>query len=86
MSREKGVNVEVLDGFNCTVFAFGQTGTGKTFTLEGDCKRAKVLLSQKHELVLVDMFYEFWQSYIIIEHDTVGLMVNFQQVLVYLEQ
>jgi len=26
---------EVLDGFNCTVFAYGQTGTGKTHTMEG---------------------------------------------------
>lgn len=24
-----------LEGFNCTVFAYGQTGTGKTFTMEG---------------------------------------------------
>ncbi|XP_066984461.1 kinesin-like protein KIF11 [Macrobrachium rosenbergii] len=27
---------EVLNGFNCTIFAYGQTGTGKTFTMEGD--------------------------------------------------
>ncbi|XP_015784568.1 kinesin-like protein KLP2 [Tetranychus urticae] len=27
---------QVLDGFNCTVFAYGQTGTGKTFTMEGE--------------------------------------------------
>jgi len=27
---------DVLEGFNCTVFAYGQTGTGKTFTMEGD--------------------------------------------------
>lgn len=27
---------EVLQGFNCTVFAYGQTGTGKTYTMEGD--------------------------------------------------
>lgn len=27
---------EVLDGFNCTVFAYGQTGTGKTHTMTGD--------------------------------------------------
>ncbi|KYN01497.1 hypothetical protein ALC62_07679 [Cyphomyrmex costatus] len=26
---------EVLAGYNCTVFAYGQTGTGKTFTMEG---------------------------------------------------
>ncbi|XP_051150145.1 kinesin-like protein KIN-5C [Andrographis paniculata] len=32
---------EVLEGFNCTIFAYGQTGTGKTYTMEGDCKRSK---------------------------------------------
>ncbi len=26
---------DTLLGFNCTVFAYGQTGTGKTFTMEG---------------------------------------------------
>lgn len=26
---------EVLQGFNCTIFAYGQTGTGKTYTMEG---------------------------------------------------
>lgn len=34
---------EVLEGFNCTIFAYGQTGTGKTYTMEGECKRAKVI-------------------------------------------
>jgi kinesin family protein 11 len=27
---------EVLNGFNCTIFAYGQTGTGKTYTMSGD--------------------------------------------------
>jgi kinesin family protein 11 len=27
---------EVTMGYNCTVFAYGQTGTGKTFTMEGE--------------------------------------------------
>lgn len=27
---------ETLAGFNCTIFAYGQTGTGKTHTMEGD--------------------------------------------------
>ncbi|KAG2686633.1 hypothetical protein I3843_09G015600 [Carya illinoinensis] len=32
---------EVLEGFNCTIFAYGQTGTGKTHTMEGECRRSK---------------------------------------------
>ncbi|XP_006880402.1 PREDICTED: kinesin-like protein KIF11-like [Elephantulus edwardii] len=27
---------EVIMGYNCTIFAYGQTGTGKTFTMEGE--------------------------------------------------
>ncbi|XP_046684016.1 kinesin-like protein KLP2 isoform X1 [Homalodisca vitripennis] len=27
---------EVLQGYNCTVFAYGQTSTGKTYTMSGD--------------------------------------------------
>ncbi|KAF2088802.1 kinesin-domain-containing protein [Saccharata proteae CBS 121410] len=27
---------EVMGGFNCTIFAYGQTGTGKTYTMSGD--------------------------------------------------
>ncbi|KAJ1297715.1 hypothetical protein BS78_01G398000 [Paspalum vaginatum] len=30
---------DVLEGYNCTVFAFGQTGTGKTYTMEGELKQ-----------------------------------------------
>ncbi|CAO4361282.1 unnamed protein product [Caenorhabditis nigoni] len=32
---------KVIAGFNCTVFAYGQTGTGKTFTMEGGRTDAK---------------------------------------------
>ncbi|ANQ07607.1 Kinesin-related motor protein [Plasmodium coatneyi] len=34
---------EVLEGFNCTLFCYGQTGTGKTYTMEG-----KILEHLKH--------------------------------------
>lgn len=27
---------EVMAGYNCTVFAYGQTGTGKTHTMVGE--------------------------------------------------
>jgi kinesin family protein 11 len=33
---------EVLSGFNCTVFAYGQTGTGKTHTMEGDISKKDI--------------------------------------------
>lgn len=29
---------QVLNGINCTIFAYGKTGTGKTYTMEGDLK------------------------------------------------
>ncbi|KMZ56223.1 hypothetical protein ZOSMA_98G00480 [Zostera marina] len=32
---------EALEGFNCTIFAYSQTGTGKTYTMQGECKRSK---------------------------------------------
>src|SRR5690606_4354173 len=28
----------MLSGYNCTIFAYGQTGTGKTYTMSGDMK------------------------------------------------
>ena len=32
---------ECMQGFNCTVFAYGQTGTGKTHTMEGRIEDAE---------------------------------------------
>ena len=32
-------------GYNCTVFAYGQTGTGTTFTVEGGEMRNKAGIS-----------------------------------------
>ncbi|KAG2494956.1 hypothetical protein HYH03_006891 [Edaphochlamys debaryana] len=32
---------EVMEGFNCTIFAYGQTGTGKTYTMEGGPRKSE---------------------------------------------
>ncbi|RFU32558.1 hypothetical protein B7463_g3800, partial [Scytalidium lignicola] len=36
---------EMLDGYNCTIFAYGQTGTGKTYTMSGDMSNTFGMLS-----------------------------------------
>tara|TARA_B110000208_G_C11793542_1_gene438583 strand:+ start:469 stop:4407 length:3939 start_codon:yes stop_codon:yes gene_type:complete len=37
---------DVLEGYNCVLFAYGQTGTGKTHTMEGDISSDGPALSQ----------------------------------------
>ncbi|TVY28005.1 Kinesin-like protein [Lachnellula hyalina] len=36
---------EMLAGYNCTIFAYGQTGTGKTYTMSGDMNETFGMLS-----------------------------------------
>ncbi|CAI4037183.1 hypothetical protein SMKI_02G0500 [Saccharomyces mikatae IFO 1815] len=59
---------EMLHGYNCTIFAYGQTGTGKTYTMSGDINilgdvqsTDKLLLGEHAGIiprVLVDLFKE----------------------------
>lgn len=39
---------EVLQGYNCTVFAYGQTGTGKTYTIIGDLENSEIPAEVRH--------------------------------------
>jgi kinesin family member 11 len=41
----KPILTEMLTGYNCTIFAYGQTGTGKTYTMSGDMTDTLGLLS-----------------------------------------
>lgn len=37
---------QMLTGYNCTIFAYGQTGTGKTYTMSGDMSESLGYLSE----------------------------------------
>ncbi|KAI0422717.1 P-loop containing nucleoside triphosphate hydrolase protein [Xylaria grammica] len=41
----KPILEEMLSGYNCTIFAYGQTGTGKTYTMSGDMDETFGMLS-----------------------------------------
>ncbi|CAA7399977.1 unnamed protein product [Spirodela intermedia] len=60
--------MSVLDGYNACIFAYGQTGTGKTFTMEGTLENRGVNYRTLEELFRVSeersslMRYEFFVS------------------------
>jgi kinesin family protein 11 len=54
-----GLLREMLQGYNCTVFAYGQTGTGKTHTMSGDIEMKENRLPENAGIIprtLVDLF------------------------------
>ncbi|KAK3905069.1 kinesin-like protein bimC [Staphylotrichum tortipilum] len=42
---------EMLSGYNCTIFAYGQTGTGKTYTMSGDLTESMGMLSDNAGII-----------------------------------
>ena len=64
----KSLVTSVLDGYNVCIFAYGQTGTGKTFTMEGIPENRGVNYRTLEELFRVSgernhlMKYEFFIS------------------------
>ncbi|KKK18056.1 Kinesin-like protein [Aspergillus ochraceoroseus] len=52
---------EMLAGYNCTIFAYGQTGTGKTYTMSGDMNDTLGILSDNAGIiprVLYSLFHK----------------------------
>ncbi|KAG7293444.1 hypothetical protein NEMBOFW57_003495 [Staphylotrichum longicolle] len=47
----KPVLDEMLSGYNCTIFAYGQTGTGKTYTMSGDLSETMGMLSDNAGII-----------------------------------
>lgn len=61
----KSVLNEMLQGYNCTIFAYGQTGTGKTYTMSGDIKNNNDRLSEEAGIIpriLMDLFKSLGDS------------------------
>lgn len=42
---------QMLSGYNCTIFAYGQTGTGKTYTMSGDMTDTLGILSDNAGII-----------------------------------
>src|SRR5690606_36665769 len=47
----KNVVKQMLSGYNCTIFAYGQTGTGKTYTMSGDLTESMGMLSDNAGII-----------------------------------
>lgn len=44
-------SLQMLAGYNCTIFAYGQTGTGKTYTMSGDMTDTLGILSDNAGII-----------------------------------
>ncbi|GCB21113.1 kinesin-like protein bimC [Aspergillus awamori] len=56
---------EMLAGYNCTIFAYGQTGTGKTYTMSGDMTDTLGILSDNAGIiprVLYSLFHKLQET------------------------
>ncbi len=71
-AEAKKLVLSALDGFNVTIFAYGQTASGKTFTMRG---------TQDHQgiipLALQEIFKALYENY---GHPTSGKDHNLQQI------
>ncbi|GAA5835308.1 hypothetical protein JCM5353_006729 [Sporobolomyces roseus] len=55
----KPILEQVLEGYNCTIFAYGQTGTGKTYTMEGDLSANGATFAENAGIVPRTLYYLF---------------------------
>lgn len=73
---------EMLTGFNCTIFAYGQTGTGKTYTMSGDMTDTLGLLSDAAGII-PRVLYSLFQK---LEADEVECSVKCSFIELYNEE
>ncbi|EXJ64986.1 kinesin family member 11 [Cladophialophora yegresii CBS 114405] len=73
---------EVLAGYNCTIFAYGQTGTGKTYTMSGDMTDSLGMLSDAAGII-PRVLYSLFQK---LEADEVECSVKCSFIELYNEE
>lgn len=73
---------EMMTGFNCTIFAYGQTGTGKTYTMSGDMTDTYGLLSDAAGII-PRVLYSLFQK---LESDEVECSVKCSFIELYNEE
>lgn len=73
---------EMLTGFNCTIFAYGQTGTGKTYTMSGDMTDTLGLLSDAAGII-PRVLYSLFQK---LDSDEVECSVKCSFIELYNEE
>ncbi len=78
----KPILSEMLAGYNCTIFAYGQTGTGKTYTMSGDMTDTLGLLSDAAGII-PRVLYTLFQK---LESDEVDCSVKCSFIELYNEE
>lgn len=86
-AQTKPIVTSVLDGYNVCIFAYGQTGTGKTFTMEGTPENRGVNFRTLEELFRISkertgvMKYELFVSMLEVYNEKIRdlLVENFNQ-------
>lgn len=73
---------EMLSGYNCTVFAYGQTGTGKTYTMSGDMTDTLGILSDAAGII-PRVLYTLFQK---LEADEVECAIKCSFIELYNEE
>ncbi|KMZ63078.1 hypothetical protein ZOSMA_42G01170 [Zostera marina] len=72
----------VLDGYNACIFAYGQTGTGKTFTIEGTEETRGVYYRTLEDLFKIStnrsstMQYQFYVSMLEVYNENIRDLLN----------
>jgi kinesin family protein 11 len=73
---------EMLAGYNCTIFAYGQTGTGKTYTMSGDMADTLGLLSDAAGIIPRVLYWLFQR----LETDQIECSVKCSFIELYNEE